>query len=274
MMNDNKPQRELSVEEIISQSFHMYRARFVLFLLPFLVAAIITGVFASVIFWYFPFPATPSPSASSQAIIDWFNAFFSTFIVIMILIVIVSLVISTIATGIVVKCVSDIIEKGSSTLKEGFTFTMSKLVSLLVAEIIVVIVTVIGSLFFIVPGLIFMVMFSLVVPVIIVEQKGVFESLERSRKLVSNRWMKTFVLLIIVSLIVGVVSWITMIVTAPFGTSLGTANLFAFSSTSLFISYIITAFVTPIFPIATNFLYYSMVARELQRMPPPPPPFL
>lgn len=272
MMNANKPQRELSVEEIISQSFHMYRARFVLFFLPFLVASIITGVFASAIFWYLPFPSPPLPDASSQVVMDWFLALFSRFIVIIFLIGIVSWFISTITTGTVVKCVSDIIEKGNSTFTEGFTFTMSRLVSLLVAEIIVGIIIAIGSLFFIVPGLIFMVMFSLVVPVIIVEQKGVFESLERSRKLVSYRWLKTFVLLMIVGLIMVVVSCITMIMTAPFGTT----RLFVsgISSTSFFVSSMITAFVMPIFPIATTFLYYSMVARELQRIPPPPPPFL
>jgi len=268
-MNVNKPQRELSVEEIISQSFRMYRARFVLFFMPFLVAAIITGIFASAIFWYLPLPSTPSPGASLQVVMDWFLTFFSRFIVIIVLIGIVSWFIGAITTGTVVKCVSDILEKCNSTFTEGFTFTMSKLASLLGAEIIVGILTAIGFLFFIVPGLIFMVMFSLVVPVIIVEQKGVFESLERSRKLVSYRWLKTFVLLNIVGLIMVAVSWITMTITAPSWTT----RLFV-SSTSLFVSSIITAFVTPIFPIATTFLYYSMVARELQQIPPPPPPLL
>jgi len=265
-MNVNKPQRELSVEEIISRSFRMYLARFVLFFTPFLVAAIITGIFASAIFWYLPFPSPPPPSASLQVVTDWALAFFARLIVIIVLIGIVSWFIGAITTGTAVKCASDILEKGNSTLKEGFNFTMSKLASLLGAGIITSILTIIGSLFFILPGLILMVMFSLVVPVIIVEQKGVFESLGRSRKLVGNRWLKTFALLIIVGLIMVAVSWITMTITAP----LGTTRLFV-SSTSLFVSGIITAFVTPISPIATTFLYYSMVARELQRIPPPPP---
>jgi len=269
MMNVNKPQRELSVEEIISRSFRMYRAKFVLFFMPFLVAAIITGVFASAIFWYLPLPSPPPPDASLQVIRDWTLTFFSRLIVIIVLIGIVSWFIGAIATGTVIKCASDILEKGSSTLKEGFNFTMSKLASLLVAGIITSILTIIGLLFFLLPGMIFMVMFSLVVPVIIVEQKGVIESLGRSKKLVDHRWLKTFALLMIVGLIMVAVSWITMTITTP----LGTTRLFV-SSTSLFVSGIITAFVTPIFPIATTLLYYSMVARELQRIPPPPPPLL
>jgi len=258
-MNVDKPQRELSVEEIISRSFRMYRARFVLFFMPFLVAAIITGTFASAIFWYLPLPSPPPRGASLQVVTEWALIFFSRLIVIVVLMGIVSWVIGAIATGTVVKCASDILEKGNSTLKEGFNFTMSKLASLLGAEIITSILTVIGLLFFIVPGLILMVMFSLVVPVIIVEQKGVFESLGRSRKLVGHRWLKTFALLIIVGLIMVAVSWITTTITTPLET------------TRLFISSIITAFVTPILPIATTFLYYSMVARELQQIPPPPP---
>jgi len=261
-MNVNKPQRELSVEEIISQSFRMYRARFVLFFMPFLVAAIITGIFASAIFWYLPLPSPPPSGASPQVVMEWSLTFFSRLIVIIVLIGIVSWFIGAITTGTVVKCASDILEKGNSTFTEGFNFAMSKLVSLLGAGIITSILTIIGLLFFILPGLIFMVMFSLVVPVIIVEQKGVFESIGRSRKLVDHRWLKTFALLIIVGLIMVAVSWITTTITAPLGTIY------------LFVSSIITAFVTPIFPIATTFLYYSMVARELQQIPPPPPPLL
>jgi len=93
-------------------------------------------------------------------------------------------------------------------------------------------------------------MFSLVVPAIMIEQKGVFESLGRSRKLVSNRWGKTFILLLLVGIIILVVSGVTGALTTPFGL------------VGSIVSNLITTLVIPILPIATTLLYYSMAARE------------
>jgi uncharacterized protein YybS (DUF2232 family) len=161
-----------------------------------------------------------------------------------------------------IKCTSDILEKGSSTIQEGFSFAVSKLVSLVGVSIISGILIIVGLFLFYVPGIIFMIMFSLAVPVVVIERKGVFESLGRSRKLVSHRWGKTFVLLLIIGMVLVAVSWISTVVTNPFGNA------------RWIVGSVITAFVTPIFPIATTFLYYSMIAREALRLPPPPLPFL
>ena len=58
----------------------------------------------------------------------------------------------------------------------------------------------------VVPGVIFAIMFSITVPVIMIEYVGVMESLSRSRKLVSNRWKRVFAVLLLVLLIQAAVS--------------------------------------------------------------------
>ena len=118
-------------------------------------------------------------------------------------------------------------------------------------------------LLFFIPGIIITIMFSLIMPTIIVEQKGTFESLGRSRKLVSNRWLKTFALQLILIIIVLMVTGIVNLIATPLNVTYPNINLI--------ITSIISSFVAPIFPIAITYLYYAMVAREIP--PPPPPPF-
>jgi len=273
-MHFEKPNRELFVGEIISGTFRLYMSRFLLFYLPFLVAGLITGFLTSALFLSFPLPAQPPLGASSTQVFQWLGSFISALIGLAIVGGIVSWVIGSIATGMVVKSASDVIEKGAGDLQESFSFTMSKLPSLLVASIITSILTLVGILLLVIPGIILTIIFSLVVPAIIIEQKGAFHSLGRSNKLVSNRWLKTFALLIVIGLIIIVISLITGFVLLPrdvylAGPTFGNGAAFAIR---MIISSIVGSFVSPILPLAETLLYYSMVARESTQLPPPPPP--
>jgi len=169
-------------------------------------------------------------------------------------------IVGTTTTGIVIKNASDHIEKGTSNLNVSFNFAISKLPSLLIAQFIAGILIVIGMIFFVVPGIIIAIMFSLILPTIIVEQKGAFESLGRSKKLVSKRWLKTFALLLILGIIALIVNGGATLLAEPFSIVHPIVNPL--------ITNIISAFVSPIYPIAITYLYYSMLARE---NPTPPP---
>lgn len=151
---------------------------------------------------------------------------------------------------------------------------MSKLPSLLVASIITGILIMVGFLLLVIPGIILVIMFSLVIPAIVIEQKGAFDSLGRSSKLVRNRWLNTFALLIVIGVIIGAISLIASLVLLPgyfysFASPFGNGAAFAIR---LIISSIVGSFVSPILPLAETLLYYSMVARESAQLPPPPPP--
>lgn len=250
-----KPPRELSVGEIITQSFSLYSSRFIQFFTPFLIAGLITGVLTLAINYYLPLPAPPELGAPFEELMEWLLSFLVTVFAVAVLTGIISWIISTVVQGTVVKCTSDLIEKGDSSLGEGFSFTISKLGSLLGAGIVTGVLIAIGFICLIIPGIILALMFSLVVPAIIIEQKGVFESLGRSRRLVSKRWGKTFVLFLLVYILIFIISWIVGLLAAPFGLA------------SSIVSGIVTAFIQPILPVALVLLYYSMIARESEIAP-------
>jgi len=265
-LNVEKPSRELSVEKIVSLTFNLYRSNFLQFFLPFLISAIITGISTYAITSYFPIPTppdiptTPSTTFYSEELLPWLFSLISAVIVIGILSGLVLWIVGTTITGVVVKNASDQIEKGTSNLGVSFNFAISKLPSLLIAQFVAGILIVIGMLFFIVPGIIIAIMFSLILPTIIIEQKGAFESLGRSKKLVSKRWLKTFLLALILGIIVLIVNGGATVLAGPLSTIHPIVNPL--------ITSIIAAFASPIYPIAITYLYYAMVARE---NPPPPP---
>jgi hypothetical protein len=266
-LNVEKPSHELSIGEILSLTFNLYSSKFLQFLLPFLIAGIIMGISTYAITSTFPIPEPPAipPSPSTtfyyEELVPWFFALISVIIVIGVLSGLVSWVVGTTTTGVVTKYASDQIEKGASNLSFSFNFAILKLPSLLVAQFVAGILFVIGLFLFVVPGIIIAIMFSLIIPAIIVEQKGAFESLGRSRKLVSNRWLKTFALLLVLGIIVMIVSGIASVLAIPFNS---THPIFG-----LLITNIIPTFIGPVYPIAITYLYYAMVAREI-----PPPPTL
>jgi len=162
---------------------------------------------------------------------------------------IVGWLIGSIAQGIAIKFTSDTLENGTANLSTSFNFTMSRLLSILAVSIITGTLIVLGLIAFVIPGIILALMFSLVVPAIIIEKIGALESLSRSRLLVSGRWLKTFGLLLLFQIVIGVVSSILTVLTA----SLGLVGSVASS--------ILIAFIQPILPIGLTLYYYSMIAR-------------
>ena len=191
----------------------------------------------------------------------WVNTYLPTLLCMTAVVIIISLIVNAIAHGICIKFVSDLIEKGNASLEEALHFTVYKLFSLLVIAIITGILTALGFIALVVPGIILTIMFCLVVQVVIIEDVGALDSLSRSRRLVSNRWSKTFVLLLIVYAIILSVSFVGSLIGTPFG-DVGSV-----------VSSIIAAFVQPILPISLAVYYYSMLAKEEQLRVLPPPPF-
>jgi hypothetical protein len=255
-----KPSRELSIGEILSLTLNLYLSKFLQFFLPFLIAGTITGLSMYAIMSSFPLPEQPSATAPYEEIFEWFVALLSTAIIIGVLSALVGWIVTTPTTGIVTKCASDQIEKGTSNLGASLNFTISKLPSLLIAQLVTGILTAIGLFLLFIPGLIISIMFLLIIPAIIVEQKSAFESLGRSKKLVGHRWLKTFALQLILIIIVLIVTGIANLIATPLNVTYPNINLIITSITS--------SFVAPISPIAITYLYYAMVAREI-----PPPPF-
>jgi len=259
MLSGQKPSRELDSTEVISLTFRLYRKKFLHFFVPFLVQAIVLGAFTYWVTSSFPIPEPPAIPAEVtmdyyDELLPWFYSFISTVITIGVLSGLTSWIVNTTTTGVLVKYASDQIEKGSASLTECLSFALSKLPSLLPAQLIAGILIVIGFVFFVVPGIILAIMFALIIPAIIIEQVGPFESITRSRTLVKNRWQNTFIVGLLLAMISVIATLAVMLLTMPF------------TATSLtvdpFISNITLAVIGPLYPIAITFLYYSMKTRE------------
>jgi hypothetical protein len=258
--NSQKPPRELSIEEVLTRTFELYSHNFIRFFIPLLVATLISGSLGTLITSYIETMPTPEYGTPPETW-NWIWSYIGTLLAITFVVGIISWIVSTIANGICVKFASDLMEKGNASLEDALNFAFFKLLSLLVAAIITGILIVLGLIALFVPGIILAIMFSLVVQVIIIEDVGALDSLSRSRRLVRNRWSKTFVLLLIVYIIILFVGFVGNLIGTPFG---GAGSI---------VSGVIAAFVAPIIPISLTVYYYSMLAKEEQlRVPPPPPP--
>jgi hypothetical protein len=259
--DSQKPPRELSIEEVLTRTFELYSRKFAMFLILGLIASLTTGILSIPLRNYVEAAMVDfEPSASPEVVLEWVNMYLPTLLCVTAVVIIISLIVNAIAHGICSRLVSDMIEKGDASLEEAFQFTVCKLFSLLVVVIITGILTALGFIAIVVPGIVLTLMFCLVVQVVIIEDVAL-DSLSRSRRLVSNRWLKTFVLLLIVCAIVLFVSFVGSLIGSPFGAA------------GSVVSSIIAAFVQPVLPISLTVYYYSMLAKEEQlRVPPPPPP--
>jgi len=253
-----KPSRELSLEETLTLTFDLYSKNFVKFFIPILVSSFLIGILGNIILSYFMnIPQIP-PRATPQEVWSLLFTYLIGILPTAFTLGILSWIISAIANGVCTKCASDLIEKGSASLEHAFNFTVSRLVPLLIGAIIAGVLTLLGLIALVIPGVILAVMFSLVVPAIIIENLGAISSLSRSRILVSNRWLKTFGLTLIIGIIAGITSFIASLIAMPLG------------SFRWLLGSIISAFVGPISPIAMTVYFYSMLARHQQGSPPPP----
>ena len=257
-MESKNLQSELSIGEILTQTFNLYSRNFVKYLIPFLAAGILTGLVTIAVRSAIVIPAAPV-QATSQQLLAWFPTYLTATVTSIFLSGIVSWIASSITTGITIKFTSDKLERGQANLQTSFHFTLTKLLPLLAASIITGILIILGLVALVVPGVILALMFSLVYPAIMLEGTGVLGSLSRSRELVSNRWLKTLGLLLLLGIIVAIATGVFVLIASPFGI------------VGPLVSGILTALVTPIVAIATTLYYYSMRARTLPPPPPPPP---
>jgi hypothetical protein len=229
--NIKMSENELTFDEVLKKSFHIYQSRFVDFFFLFMLIGLVDGVIDTVL----KASGLVDPTTSLAGIIILFIVYW---------------IFSTIANGIAVKYSNELLIKQEAGLRESLDFTLSKTFSLLGAGIASIFLIIIGFVLLIIPGIIFIIMFSLMVPVIIIEGSSAIDSMRRSRRLVSNRWRRTFAVIIIVVILQAILSWTANTISSPLG------------NFSWIISTTATAFIQPVLPIASVILYYSMRIKE------------
>lgn len=131
------------------------------------------------------------------------------------------------------------------------------LAKLIWVSLIVAVAVAAGLLFLIVPGLIILTFWVLAVPATVVEKRGVFENLSRSRDLVRGNGLRVFLFLLLLGLMIFLLATIGALLAVPFGVGLpGTIAG----------SFIVTAFVNPLTAIGPAVLYSSL-ARITEEAP-------
>jgi len=240
--------RELGLGEVISKTFEVYRREFAKYFVLFAIVGVIVQVVITLAQQTFVLPNLPV-NATPQQFSAYFSALFGALLLLFVVIFVVNIVFSTIAEGSAVKLASEQITKGQASLGAAVKFAFSKLLSIWALSILV------GFIALIVPGIILAIMYSLALPVLLIENKGVTESMGRSRQLVSHRWAKTFGTFLVLGIIVIIASLIFGAISAPLGII------------SPVVNGILSAFYQPLFPILMAVYYYSNLARISQ--PPP-----
>src|SRR2546425_402265 len=240
--------RELGLGEVISKTFDVYRRDFAKYFVLFAVVGVIVQVVTRLARQAFVVPTLPV-NPTSQQVSSWFSALFGALVLLVVVIFFVNIVFSTIAEGSAINLASEQITKGQVNFGASIRFAVSRLLSIWALSIIVGIIVVIGFIALIVPGIILAIMFSLALPVLLIENKGVTESMGRSRQLVSHRWGKTFGTFLVLGIIVLIASLIFSAITAPLGIAAPVVNG------------ILSALYQPLFPILLAVYYYSNLAR-------------
>jgi hypothetical protein len=235
-------------------TFGLYSEKFLQYLIPFLVAGAVVGTLITAVNFVIQVPSAPTNPTQEQTL-TWFTSAFPALLAIALLTFMIWWVISEITQGIGMKFTADMLEKGEASLRTSFNFSKSKLPSLLAVSVITGVLIVAGLTALVIPGIILAVVFFLIVPTIIIENKGTLGSISRSRLLVSHRWLKTLSLLLLLFVMIVIVNALVGIISIPFGQA------------STFVSTILTAFIQPILPIALTLHYYSMIARTLPQEP-------
>ena len=128
-MENKKPQRELSIGEILTQTFNLYSRNFVKYLIPFLVAGIVTGLVTIAVRSTIIIPATPV-HPTTQQLLAWFPTYLTATVTSLFLSGIVSWIANSITTGITIKFTSDIAGERTSKPANIFQFHLDKGTSL------------------------------------------------------------------------------------------------------------------------------------------------
>ena len=248
MQPEQSIRRELSLGDVISKTFELYRRDFTKYFVIFAVVGAIIGIVTALARQTFPLPTLP-PNPTPQQVSNWFPGFLGALVLLVALIFIVTAVFSPIAQGTAIKLASEQIEKGHSEIGTSVRFAVSKLLWIWALSIVVGVIVTLGLIALIVPGIILGIMFSLAFPVLLIENKGVLASMGRSRELVSDRWLKTFATFLVLGIVIIVASAIVSAISGLLGVVGPIVNGF------------LSAFYQPLFPILLTVYYYSNLAR-------------
>src|SRR5437867_12797897 len=115
MPSEQGIRRELSLGDVISKTFEMYRRDFTKYFVIFAIVGVIIGIVTTLARQAFVLPTLPS-NPTPQQVSNWFPGFLRAQILLVGLTVIVTVVFSPIAQGAAIKLASEQIESGHAEI--------------------------------------------------------------------------------------------------------------------------------------------------------------
>ena len=162
---------------------------------------------------------------------------------------IVSLVLTAFFTGMVVMLVRDLQDgHRDSSLGELFSSVTPVFVPVIVVSILFGIGVAIGFVLIIIPGLILLTIWSVAIPVTVIERPGIFAAFGRSRQIVKGNGWQVFGTILLVWLIAIVVGALGGLLASTFGGVIG----------ALIVA-IIGALIAPVIALTAALIYFVLV---------------
>ncbi|HIE23388.1 MAG TPA: hypothetical protein EYP68_04080 [Candidatus Korarchaeota archaeon] len=175
-----------------------------------IISAIISLIFGfpvSGMFRGFRPPARPGPAAITPGLFG--------FVAIAALVSIVVMIITLVFNGWTISMVKQGIEEDYVNINESFSYTLSKLVPLIVASILMGIIIGIGIILCVIPGIIAAILLALTLQAVIVDGYGAVESLSVSYNVVKKNFFDVLIIIIvqfIVTAVLGLIPYIGAII--------------------------------------------------------------
>ncbi len=243
-ISEDRPAGERSVGEMMSIAFSIYSSHFAEVAIPFIFAGLVSGFFSYTTYTLIPVNEMANAYSDPSTIMDSVGRLMLS----VLFLALVSIVVYMVSGGMVVKYTSDIIETGKGSIQQSFDETIARFPSLITVSLVTALLIGVGFILLIAPGVILAIIFSLTIPVVMIERRSALESLSRSQRLVDGHWKKTFALLLMVGVLIGIASLLgVMFSPSPLSIVLGTA---------------IGSIVEPLYFITITVLYHSMIIRE------------
>lgn len=241
--------RPLTTGELLDRTFALYREHFVLFVgivaLPHLLSL---AVRLSAISLH------PQRSlAAVMSAVGWAFGF-----------AVVTLIVAAASQAATVVAVSQLHLGRTTSVTEAYSRVMGRIVRVVLLTIVVGIGVGVGVLLLVVPGIIFTMMWSLAVPVTVLEDRGIIDSISRSSELTKgSRWriFVVWILFIVLSFAVGfLIQWPVGFVAGKAGP--GAAASGGFQVAVAVAEFIAQCLVGPLATIAFSLLYYDQRVRK------------
>lgn len=252
-MGNERNMHGISILEILDESFSIYFSRIFDFSLIFLLLNIINMILTHIIRIFMSFFSPPRETFNS--ILDWLAGYGFYMIIFYSLLFLMVWVVTNLGNALITEHVSKIFGEQKEGFTRGKILLNALALSLLTGTLIVL-----GFISLIFPGILMSIIFSLAIPVMVVENLNVLDSLRRSKELTDGMWWKTFLLLFSILLLLMIASFLPEILVPP---------IYRGEMLKEILRVIIVSLVEPVYPVSLTRLYY--ILKEHKAIPIPVP---